>query len=142
MKKTITMQSKLSFLVDNGSLNHDPRYEDCNGRTLQDLHDNYERTYISRSYMDKIAVDTAFSLISNGKSDYQVIYDISKSNDEKNFYDLALKIGDETDENGIAKLYTLTWEITNPKAKKAGRQFDWRNFKVEDCPSARFVLIE
>ncbi|MBR3722154.1 MAG: hypothetical protein IKN12_05240 [Selenomonadaceae bacterium] len=146
MKKTITMQSKLSFLVDypdkDGSLIRDPRYEDCNGRTLQDLHDNYERTYISRSNIDKIVFDTAFSLFSNGKSDYQVIYDISKPSGEKYFCDLALKIGDETDENGIAKLYILTWEITNPIAKKAARKFDLQNFKVKECQNARFVLIE
>lgn len=126
----ISMESKLYFKIQNFS-NNDPRYDEeglnMNGRTLQDLHDNYK----NHSYLDKtskhIIYNSRFMTIptENEEKPFILLTDIAEIHGDANtFYATAVRIGDITNEKGQAKVYLLNWKVTN--------RFLLKNFKIID----------
>ena len=131
----ITMNNKLYFKLPDFS-NNDPRYgEDglnINGRTLQDLHDNYKFPF----YIDnnkRTIRDSRFTVIPTEieEKPFILVTDIGEVyGDSSTFYALAVRIGDITNDKGQAKVYTLNWKVTNKEAEKPEEKFVLKNYKI------------
>ena len=144
----ITMNSKLYHKLPDFSAN-DPRYGEnglnINGKTLQDLHDNYENP----SYLDKnskrLIYDSRFMVIPTETEEQPFILttDIREVyGDANTFYALAIKIGDTTNDKGQARVYTLNWKVTNSEAEKAEEKFLLKNYKVIESDYSSEVAVE
>jgi len=144
----ITMNSKLYFKLPNFSAN-DPRYDEdglnINGRTLQDLRDNYK----NHSYLDKtskrLIYDSRFMAIptENAETPFILLTDIQEIHGDSNtFYALAIKIGDATNDKGQAKVYTLNWKVTNSEAEKPEEKFVFKNFRIIESDYSSETVIE
>lgn len=143
----ITMDSKLYFkLPDLGA--DDPRYgEDglnINGRTLQDLHENYK----NHSYLDKtsqrLIYDSRFMALPTEKPEtpFILITDIQEVyGDSNKFFATAIKIGDTASVEGQAKVYTLNWKVTNSEAEKAEEKFILKAFDIVESDYSTEVGI-
>ena len=144
----ITMESKLYHKLPDFS-NNDPRYgEDglnINGRTLQDLHDNYKNPKYLNKTNKRLIYDSRFMAISteNDEMPFILITDIGEVYCDKNtFYALAIKIGDITNEKGQARVYTLNWKVTNGEAENAEEKFVLKNYVIIESDYSTEVAIE
>ena len=138
----ISLQSKIYFkTVRSLDFIDDPRYDDRNGKTLAELNRDYRMPYIDTDFnKERVVYHSCFNIIRNEKEQYMLLFDITYNDKENNFRALAVKIGEETAEDGTAKTYCLSWEITNKQAEKANGKFNWQDFKAVETDYGRIVV--
>lgn len=78
--------------------------------------------------------------VSENFTDEELIETIKKQPKEKIYINYAVKIGDETDENGMAKIYLLNFEETMPKEFRDTRKPNLKKFEVIETED-KFVRV-
>lgn len=144
----IKMESKIYFKVPDFS-NNDPRYGEeglnINGRTLQDLCDNYKNPLYVNKNDKRLIYDSRFTKIptETEENTFILITDIREKYGDKNtFYALAIKVGDITNEKSQAKVYTLNWKVTSDEAENLEEKFALKNYIIIESDYSTEVAIE
>lgn len=179
MKKTITMESKLNYLLPeiknndfifaaSGYLASEDVCKDIGKKSIQEL--CTDAILPNGVNCEKYTDDSAFKIVENGEDKFLTLFnvfqtetfelDIEKIAEEttektteeglkkiidkipkqKCYTNYAVKIGDETDENGMAKIYFLHFEETMPKDFNDTRKPNLRKFEVLETDD-KFVRV-
>lgn len=144
----ITMNNKLYFKVPDFS-NNDPRYGEeglnINGRTLQDLCDNYKNPLYVNKNDKRLIYDSRFTKIptETEENTFILITDIREKYGDKNtFYALAIQIGDITNDKSQAKVYTLNWNVNNGETEDPKEKIVLNDYIIIEHDYSSEVAVE